>query len=124
MVSRPTAGNAALSAHGLRVRSYSVLALVSGAARVSQRELAEYLRLDPSQVVTLVDELQSRGLVTREPDPRDRRANVVVATEKGRALHAQASTSARAAERELHDELSETDRSVLTDLLRRMAFPS
>ncbi len=118
------AGNAALSEHGLRVRSYSVLALAAGATRPSQRELAELLRLDPSQVVALVDELQARGLVVREPDPADRRANVVVATERGRAVHVAAAADARAAEAALHDDLSAADRGLLTALLRRMAFPS
>jgi DNA-binding MarR family transcriptional regulator len=118
-----SAGNAALSAHGLRVRSYSVLALAAGTSRPSQRELAELLRLDPSQVVALVDDLQSRGLVVREPDPSDRRANVVVATEQGRALHDRASASARAAEQDLHEDLSTAERRALTDLLRRLAFP-
>ena len=119
-----SAGNAALSAHGLRVRSYSVLALAAGTARPSQRELAELLRLDPSQVVALVDDLQSRGLVVREPDPSDRRANVVVATEQGRALRDRASASARAAEQELHDDLSIAERRALAELLRRLAFPA
>lgn len=118
------AGNVALSPHDLRVRSYSVLALAAGSGRPSQRELAEFLRLDPSQVVALVDDLQARGLVAREPDPRDRRANVVVATAQGRALHAAASESARAAERELHSDLSDIERDQLADLLRRLAFPS
>ena len=117
------AGNAALSRHGLRVRSYSVLSLAAGATRPSQRELAELLRLDPSQVVALVDELQARGLVVREPDPADRRANVVVATALGRAVHAEAAADARAAETALHDDLSAADRTALTQLLRRMAFP-
>jgi len=118
------AGNAALSGHGLRVRSYSVLSLAAGATRPSQRELAELLRLDPSQVVALVDDLQARGLVVREPDPSDRRANVVVATDLGRTVHAQAAADARAAESALHDDLSAADRVTLTELLRRMAFPS
>ena len=117
------AGNAALAEHGLRVRSYSVLALAAGSARPSQRELAELLRLDPSQVVALVDELQTRGLVVREADPADRRANVVVATDMGRSVHAEAGAAARAAEAALHGDLSEADRGRLTDLLRRMAFP-
>jgi DNA-binding MarR family transcriptional regulator len=118
------AGNAALAAHGLRVRSYSVLALAVGDARPSQRELAEFLRLDPSQVVALVDELQRRGLVRREPDPADRRANVVVATADGEACFAEARLAVRAAERELHAELSDDDHARLADLLKRLAFPS
>src|SRR5665811_2023376 len=60
------AGNAALAEYGLRVRSYSVLALAVDDMRPSQRDLAAFLRLDPSQVVSLVDDLQRRGLVQRE----------------------------------------------------------
>ncbi len=116
-------GNAALAAHGLKVRSYSVLALAAEGVRPSQRELAEYLRLDPSQIVALVDELQTRGLVRREPDPGDRRANVVVATEEGAVLAAAARVAARAAEVRVHASLTDEERILLTALLRRIAFP-
>lgn len=116
------AGNAALSVYGLKARSYSVLALSAGDARPSQRDLAAYLRLDPSQVVALVDDLQSRGLVERQPDPADRRANVVVATDAGRKLFAQAAEGARTAELGIHAGLSEAERDQLTALLRRLAF--
>jgi DNA-binding MarR family transcriptional regulator len=117
------AGNAALSGHGLKARSYSVLSLAAGDARPSQRELAEFLRLDPSQVVSLVDDLQTRGLVERRPDPADRRANVVVATDAGRSLATAARESARAAEERVHAQLSSDDRQTLTGLLRALAFP-
>ena len=117
------AGNAALAEHGLKARSFSVLVLASGDARPSQRDLAEFLRLDPSQVVSLVDDLQSRGLVGRQPDPSDRRANVVVATDAGRTLAAAAREAARVAEERVHAQLSEEERELLTGLLRRLAFP-
>lgn len=117
------AGNVALGEHGLKVRSYSVLALTAGSARPSQREIADFLRLDPSQVVSLVDDLQSRGLVERHPDPRDRRANVVVATAAGRRLAESARESARRAEEGVHAQLSMSERESLAALLRRMAFP-
>lgn len=117
------AGNRALGEHGLKARSYSVLVLAAGRARPSQRELAEFLRLDPSQVVALVDDLQSRGLVARHPDPSDRRANVVVATDAGRDLAAAARDAARAAEEQVHAQLTPREREALTDLLRRLAFP-
>lgn len=118
------AGNAVLTEHGLKARSYSVLALAVADARPSQRELAEFLRLDPSQVVALVDDLQRRGLVAREPDPNDRRANVVVATADGRALHRAAAASARRAEDAVHDRLTSAQRAQLHDLLRIVAFPT
>ena len=57
------ATNAALADVGLRVRQYSVLVLADDAQDgISQRDLAEVLGLDPSQVVALVDELAAAGL--------------------------------------------------------------
>lgn len=118
------AGNTALAPLGLKVRSYSVLALAADdGARPTQRELAEFLRLDPSQVVALVDDLQRRGLVERRPDPSDRRANVVIVTDEGRALHGRAVAAAAAAEHELHAGLDQHERAQLAALLRRIAFP-
>ncbi len=116
-------GNAALSQTGLKTRSYSVLSVVADGSRPTQRELAEFLRLDPSQVVALVDALQARDLIAREADPSDRRANVLVATADGRKLAAAAAAALREAERESHSGLSEPSRAQLTNLLRVLAFP-
>lgn len=113
--------NSALAEHELKVRSYSVLALVAADARPSQRELSEFLRLDPSQVVALVDDLESRGLAQRAPDPSDRRANVVLITDDGRALYERARSSTVEAEKRAFAELSGEDRERLTAFLRTLA---
>jgi len=116
------AANTALAEHGLKPRSYSVLALAADDVLPTQRELADFLRLDPSQIVAIVDELEQRGLVERRPDPTDRRANVVIATEAGRALFARAQKSTRAMERALKAAVSSEDRERLGELLRQLAF--
>ena len=113
--------NAALGEYGLKARSYSVLALAAEDTRPTQRELSEFLRLDPSQIVSLVDELQGRGLVVREPDPNDRRANVVVGTDAGRELHRLARDAAQAAEIDSFGSLDAEDRERLTEMLRVLA---
>src|SRR5690606_28459215 len=118
------AGNDALAEFGLKVRSYSVLELAGDGGRTSQREIADFLRLDPSQVVALVDQLQKAGLVAREPDQRDRRANVIVITPAGLELLAQARENVREAAEALHGDLTEPQRSTLADLLRRTASPA
>ncbi|TAJ48506.1 MAG: MarR family transcriptional regulator [Herbiconiux sp.] len=118
-----SAANTALAAFDLKVRSYSVLALVVGDERPSQRELAEFLRLDPSQVVALVDDLERRGLATRLPDESDRRAKVIVGTTAGRELFAVARRATQRAELEVHSALSAKERELLADTLRRIAYP-
>lgn len=117
------AGNAALSTSGMRARSYSILALAVDGSRPSQRDLAGFLRLDPSQVVSLVDDLQARGFVVRESDPADRRANVVVATPAGRDVYERAHAEARAAEQKVFARLTEDERERMAELLRLVAFP-
>ena len=47
------------------------------------RELAERHRLAPNTVSTLIQQMVSSGLVSRSPDPGDRRAVVVSLTEEG-----------------------------------------
>ena len=118
------AANAALAQHGLKARSYSVLALAADDGRPTQRELAEFLRLDPSQVVALVDELERRQLVERRTDPADRRANVLVATDAGRALFARARESAHAVELGRLAAVTPEDHERLAELLRLLAFPA
>lgn len=44
---------------------------------MSQRELAEGLGVSPSAVTVMVDRLEPLGLMTRIPDPRDRRRTLV-----------------------------------------------
>lgn len=112
-----------LAEHDLRVRSYSVLALACDHARPSQKEIAEFLRLDPSQVVSLIDDLQTRGLVERMPDPRDRRSNVLVATDAGREAHARARVDVIRAEDAFLSGLTRAERETLGRMLRRLAFP-
>ncbi len=115
-------GNAALAPLGLKVRSYSVLALAAGDERLSQRDLAAFLRLDPSQVVALVDDLESRDLVERVSDPADRRANAVVATSEGEAIVARARQALGDADARLFAGLDDDERKALDAILTRIAF--
>ncbi|MBV9251132.1 MAG: MarR family transcriptional regulator [Acetobacteraceae bacterium] len=40
---------------------------------ISQKELSELLEVEPITVARLVDRLETRGMVERRPDPKDRR---------------------------------------------------
>jgi DNA-binding MarR family transcriptional regulator len=115
------ATNAALAAHGLRVRQYSVLALACEAAEgLSQRELARVLGLDPSQVVLLVDELVAAGLVERQAAEADRRTRLVVPTAEGRRVREAAGRDADASVEQPLSLLGEAERDRLRDMLTRI----
>jgi DNA-binding MarR family transcriptional regulator len=62
-----------------------VKALLAAEEPVPMRRIAERLHAEPSNVTTIVDRLEARGLVERRPDPGDRRVKLVAATPAGRA---------------------------------------
>src|SRR6201996_7558886 len=53
---------------------------------LSQVDLAEVLELQPISLVRLLDRLVEHGLLERQHDPRDRRANRLFLTAAGRQL--------------------------------------
>jgi DNA-binding MarR family transcriptional regulator len=65
---------------------YSILGLLWDRDGRPFGELASACCCTPSTVTGIVDTLEKKGLVTREPNPEDRRSLLVVLTEEGRAL--------------------------------------
>jgi DNA-binding MarR family transcriptional regulator len=57
---------------------------------MSMRELATALDIEAPNATVVVDDLESTGLARRRPHPTDRRAKLVEATRKGKALARQA----------------------------------
>lgn len=55
-----------------------------GSAR--QKELAEHLDCDASNVTAVADRLEERGLIARRPHPDDRRVRILELTDRGAAM--------------------------------------
>jgi DNA-binding MarR family transcriptional regulator len=55
---------------------------------LSQRDLAERLRLEKSSISRMVAEMERKELLVRERDPHDRRQYRLRLTDRGRAAHA------------------------------------
>jgi DNA-binding MarR family transcriptional regulator len=79
--------------------------------------LAERLHIVPRSATEVVDGLERHGLVVRRPDPADRRAVCVVATEEGVRLGRLIEDARQQAADELLEPLPEEDRATLTRIL-------
>jgi len=112
--------NAALDELGLKVRTFSVLWLAGEGLDPTQRELSDFLSLDPSQVVPLVDDLERRGAVSRQADPRDRRSRIIVITPAGRRLLRKALALTDAADDRSLSALTTEERAALQALLGKV----
>lgn len=114
--------NQMLAELDLKVRHYSVLSLAASGLKPSQRELGEFLVLDPSQIVSLVDSLEKRGAVKREIDSSDRRSKIILATDEGMKLHARATEILQQAEDVTLGALTPSERAQLRELLLKISF--
>ncbi|HVM70852.1 MAG TPA: MarR family transcriptional regulator [Anaerolineales bacterium] len=65
---------------------YMILSLLGEKDQRPFKELAELLSCTRATVTGIVDTMQKKGLVTRSPNPDDRRSLLVTLTEKGRRL--------------------------------------
>jgi len=81
--------------------------------------LAEALHCHGSNITGMVDRLEARGLVARQPSSTDRRVKFVALTPAGSALRDKVIELARQPVRALLDQLSDDQLETLSELLAR-----
>src|SRR3954469_16619713 len=109
-----------LTGSGLRWPEFAVLHHLDAQGPIAQRDLALALRIQPSNPVALLDQLQERGLLARSPDPLDRRRHRVELTAPGRRAVKRAREATRRAESDLLGPLSASERREFRALLVRL----
>ncbi|WAL62975.1 MarR family transcriptional regulator [Amycolatopsis cynarae] len=107
--------------HALTLKHVGLLAVLDEGGGASQQEIAQRMRVAPSLVVTLADQLAGLGAIVRERDPRDRRRQVLSLTGDGRALLKSCVAAAHAVDAELTAALTREQREGLRTALRILA---
>ncbi|MFD0000604.1 MarR family winged helix-turn-helix transcriptional regulator [Nocardia sp. NPDC127526] len=101
-----------------QARALRVLARAGEPLRMSA--LADRLGIVPRSATTVVDALESAGLVTRSVDPANRRATLVALTDSGRAVLTRMADARRRAARDLFAVLSPDRRETLRTILAEL----
>lgn len=96
--------------------------LRTGPLRMSA--LAELLGVTARSITEVVDALEERALVRREPDPSDRRATIVCATAEGERVGAAIGQARRADSDQYFAALDARDRAELARILRSLRRPT
>ncbi|GLW67339.1 MarR family transcriptional regulator [Actinomadura rubrobrunea] len=113
----PSAGE---PAERLPVPAALVLACVASDGPLSQRQVSERLRMDPADVVGLVDTLEERGYVERRRDPEDRRRYALDVTEDGRLFLGRCCEAGLRLNQRLFAPLSAEELHQFTDMIVRV----
>ena len=96
---------------------FAVLAALDEHGPLSQADLGRLLGLDRNNVNGIVVRLDTARALTREPDPSDRRRNVVTITDAGRARFEDLRERAAVVQAELLAGLDDGQRETLVSLL-------
>jgi DNA-binding MarR family transcriptional regulator len=113
----------AMEPYGINGRQCAVLAAIDDRVPQSQQEVARRLGVDRTTMVSLIDELEEKGLVQRAPAPDDRRKNVVALTDVGHDTLRSATTATADAERLFLGGVSDSDRATFRRILRTIVLP-
>ncbi len=71
----------------LRMLTFSALSLIINNPGLRQSQLADAMDVEHPNMVSLIDDLEARNLITRERSTSDRRAYAVCGTEAGKRLY-------------------------------------
>lgn len=102
---------------GLTEAQARALRVISRYDRPRMADLAQALEVVPRSITSMVDTLEAAGFVTREPDPTDRRATIVVLTTAGTEVLRQVGRMKAEAAEQLFAKLSPSEQEELRRLL-------
>jgi len=97
-----------------------ILRLLSHSPGISQQDLARKLDMHASRLVAVIDALEERGLVIREPNAQDRRIYSLRLTDAGEQMLRAIGEVARAHNEAICFGLDPAERAELAGLLQRI----
>lgn len=110
----------ALAVSGLSPRHGMTLVRLSHAGPVSQQDLIDFLAVDPSALVGILNDLERTGLAERHRDPADRRRHIVELTATGARVVRDVDRAIAAVEADEFADLTSGEVEQLRGLLSRL----
>lgn len=102
-----------LDPFGLRMITFSALAMVGDNPGLSQSQLAAGLAIERPNLVVIIDELERRDLITRDRVPTDRRTYALQLTDEGAQLLSQATEALLAHEERIMKDVAGDDEAAM-----------
>ena len=109
-----------LTAAGITLRQFSVLAALSGNDGVSQSDLVNATGIDRSTLADMVARMEKAGLIKRVASKTDKRAKVVSLMSKGKKAYEKALPAVEKADAAIFEALPKTKQAALVSGLKDM----
>lgn len=109
-----------LSPLGLTAAQYGVVMMLARGEASTSSELCRLMEYDRGAMTRLLQRLESKELLTRSPDPADRRSQTLRLSRKGERLHEQGETVIDRLHGQALQELEPDEAKLLATLLCRV----
>jgi len=109
-----------MAVYDLRPVDFSVLSLITHNPGITSRQLCSALNIQPPNLVGMVNALEKRELVMRQPHPSDGRAMGLHLTPSGKKMVRKAEKTAALIEEDATARLSASERKTLIQLLKKI----
>ncbi len=109
-----------MAVYDLRPVDFSVLSLITHNPGISSRQLCSELNILPPNLVGMINTLEKRELILRQPHPSDGRVIGLHLSDVGRKLMKDAEQTAQELENEAASKLTATERKTLMRLLQKI----
>ena len=110
----------ALQAHDISMWGYIVLTALAEQPVRTQAALAQAINADKSRIIGVLDDLQQRALIRRQPDTADRRVHLLSLTSAGDKLRRSVEAAIRDSEEEVLAGLPPADRETFLRSLKAL----
>ena len=111
-----------MAVYDLRPVDFSVLSLITHNPGITSKQLSNSLNILAPNLVAMVNGLERKGMISRQPHPHDGRAMGLHLTDSGLEIMRQAEKTASELEIESTPNLSTSERKTLLRLLQKVYF--
>lgn len=111
---------ATLSAEKLLPIHFGIMIILESEGATSQIKMGDSLGIDKASMVKLIDHLENLHMIERKVDPKDRRVNLLLITDKGRKTFLRAKKLAEKSEGEFLAVLSGEEKKTLKHIMSKL----
>lgn len=109
-----------LEPYGITVQQFEVMRVLGAEEVLTAAQLVDHLISDSSTIMSILKNLESKGMLERQPDERDHRIKRINLTEKGNMLLSQSMLSVLRHNTQMHERCTDNELAILRHVFAKL----
>jgi DNA-binding MarR family transcriptional regulator len=109
-----------LKKHGLARSQFQVLFYTYQEGKLTQKELLEFMQVEPATLTVIIDGLEKKGLLRRSENKTDKRSKYLLLTEVGKKLREKVPSLPEIMEKKMFDSVKKSDKEATIQIVEKM----